>query len=896
MVEELEGGWQTHPIRAGLWVSRHGRIPSPVLGLAAEPDRVTVVVDAEGPDSETDQAVREVFAKLSTGGQSAVRLALPGGASRYGPAGSRAYGLDLIAAEGPLIVTPHAYALAAPADPGPGEQPQWRRFLPGGGTIPAGLLGPSPAWEQELTASAPDRVGPGVAVHRVRSGLALLTGHGAGSGQLAAAHRVWPDPERMTVVADGSGAQREVLSDALTALLLALPAAAAPSVRLWWPRAGADPNDPGLHEIARECGVGLVAPSADLALVSACCGLCHGPGGAAPWFRFTGHPPAQPMEPLYPAPGWQRALGEADLASLPPGLSADRVPAGLAVYREEPGDRGQPYRGLSATAHSVIPDPERACVISGGTAQSPAARQDLEAVLERLPREATRRLRIVLSGAGVAAGSEPCYAQVLAEKLRSDIIAPTGAWTATPDGRLRAAAAGAGGWQEFRPGRKPRAYPAPSDPAVPPGPAASSGPAPSDPVVPPGQATPSDQVESSDAEDTPGQADPAAAPVVTTPPPTAAVPPAEAPSLPDLESSSPRPVSTYSPVGRPAPDRTAPGTPISDYPISQERPAPDPTPPDTPISDYPKSQERPAPDRTASAPSLGAAAMVDHAAPSPASAGEDPGRALPRRVVPPSRDPGSLAEDRKLYRESAPAFHHHAVAVRRILSQRPGLRAAAGPEEGVLVDFAALLDLLASYRLPGDTGEQTEPWEQARLACAEHGLRRLPSFRGPVYYPANLPVPAADAYRTGHVLVEPAFVMATSSPAVSCDRDGDFVIWSETGKRVAALAERSRPDEVMFAPGSSFKVLSVDSGREAPRIYLRELPEVYLRAGQGQQAGADGAPAGSRWDVMDMRVLDQLGTAAAVRDGTPPDHDTVSPWGRAVPPLGLDDQGAVLSR
>jgi len=814
MVETLRSGWQAKEIPAGMWLSRRtGHVPRAVLALTPEQDRVTLVVDADGPGQDTDQVLGEVFARLSSARRSSVRLVLPSGARRYGPAASRAYGFDIMAVRGPLIITPHGYVLAA--DPGRlerQEEQQWWRFLPSGDAIPAGILAPSPAWERELS-GIPDRVAARVAVYRVQAGLALHP-PGESDEMIAAARSVWPDPERVTIVAGGTGVQHDLLHDALAGLLPLLAEGAVPGVRLWWPRAGADAASAALHELARRAGIELIAPSADVSVMAGCCGLCHGAGGVAPWIRFTGSPPGQPMGPLYPVPSWQRALGQADLSGLAPGLIAEQVAAGLAVYRKESDDRGQPQRGLAATARSIIPDPAQASIIAAGDADSPAARQDLEAVLQRLPGEATPSLRIVLSGAG--AGGRQSYAQSLADAMGSRISAPTAAWTATPDGRLRAVPDGqraGAGWQHFSPSGQARRYPA-AAPAGP-GATASASSATSQSGPPTAAAVPPTATQPTAATITPTTTE--QHPPTATQPATAAITP-----------------TTTEPAAAVAPTATGPAT--ADI-------APGPTAP---------------------------------AAPS----------GFAGRIVPPKRDPQSLTEDRKLYRESSPEFHRFAVAVRRILSQRPGLRAAtADSEEAVLIDFAALLDLLASYRSGQDTGEHPEMWHQARLACAACGLRRLPSFRGAVYYPANLPGDGADAYLSGQIVVEPSFIIATSSPAVSCNGHGHFVIWSETAKRISALEVRSRPDEVIFGSGSSFKVLRVDSAQTAPRILLRELPGRRL----GNGPGPAGAPSGDeQWDVMDMRVLDQLGKAAALRDSTPPDRDAVPPWGTAAPPIGLD--------
>jgi hypothetical protein len=881
MVETLAGGWHLQQIPAGVWLSRRtGRVPGAVLALAPEPSWVTAVIDADGPGGQTDPAVGELFARLSAAGMSSVRLVLPWGADRYGRAASRAYGLDLVAAAGPVTITPHGYALVrSHGPPDLRDPPQWQRFPPSGEMIPAGMLAPSPVWEQALSDGIPVRVADGAAVHRVPAGLAL-TPPGSSTTPIAAAYGVWPDPERMIIVVGQPSADADRLLAALAELLLLLPGAAAPGVRLWWPRAGADPASAALHETARRCGTELIAPSADVSVTTGNSGLCHGPGGAAPWVRFTGNPPAQPMGPLYPVPGWQRALEQANLTGLPDGLFAERVAAGLCVYRQDATGREPAHHGLAATARSLLPDPERADVIAAGDASDAGARHDLETVLTRLPARATRGVRIVLSGAG--AGGQGSYAQALSDTMGSRVIAPTGAWTATPDGRLRAVAAGHPGtsdWQVFSPrggsrrhrppsaGRPGELLPAQSLPAVQEGmPAAAraTGPAPAWGTAPPMGSEPAVLLAGEGAR-----------------------PPIE-PALPNISAAPPPP----------APEPHPP-TPMNGPPPPTAEPFPPTTGPPPPTTGPPL-------------PTAGAAIEVPPPAtrspppvtgPAPSATGEA-AAGTPRRIAPRQGDPSSLAEDRRLYRETSPEFHRHTIAVRRILSQRPGLRAAQpGTEEAVMIDFAALLDLLASYRSGRDSGEQPEAWHEARLTCAACGLRRLPSFRGPVYAPANLPESGAGAYRSAQIVVEPSFVIATSSPAVSCNGHGDYVIWSETGKRIGALMEQSRPDEVIFGPGTSFKVLRVDSAQAAPRIFLRELPTRHLagegrpgtgRAGTGRAGTAGAAGPGDAWDTMDQRVLDQLGQAAAARDSTPPDRDAVPPWGNAAPAIGLDDQGVPL--
>jgi hypothetical protein len=221
-----------------------------------------------------------------------------------------------------------------------------------------------------------------------------------------------------------------MLRDGLRALLPRLPLPATDGVRLYWPRAGSGADGAALRELAARCGTDLIAPAADVSASGGFGGVCRGPRGAAPWLRFTCDGNVQVLGSLYPVPAWEWALGEAGLGELAGRLVVEHVAAGISVRRP-----GSSARGLTATARSIIPDPARATLVRGDAARSEDARQDLEAVLSRLPRAAVTSLRILLSGAG--SGAQDSYAQFLADTLGSHIVAPAGSWTATPDGRLR---------------------------------------------------------------------------------------------------------------------------------------------------------------------------------------------------------------------------------------------------------------------------------------------------------------------------------------------------------------------------------------------------------------------------------------------------------------------------
>jgi hypothetical protein len=231
-----------------------------------------------------------------------------------------------------------------------------------------------------------------------------------------------------------------------------------------------------------------------------------------------------------------------------------------------------------------------------------------------------------------------------------------------------------------------------------------------------------------------------------------------------------------------------------------------------------------------------------------------------------------------------------------MLTQRPGLRVAAAEDErdAVITDFAALLDLLhedqraaaASLRRAGTVGDP-------RIACALSGLRRLPSFTGVVFSSAHSLGSVPSAYGIGRVLIEPAFVRATSARIAALDGDIEYLIWSETGKRVAALAADATPDEIVFAGGTAYRVLQVMTATAGPdriRVFLRETATSRRMEPRGRPVRlnlADGA-----LDEMDGRVLERLVTAAALRDEAVASGQLATqPLTSALSPIGIGDGG-----
>ncbi|GAB3976045.1 hypothetical protein GCM10029978_061770 [Actinoallomurus acanthiterrae] len=147
---------------------------------------------------------------------------------------------------------------------------------------------------------------------------------------------------------------------------------------------------------------------------------------------------------------------------------------------------------------------------------------------------------------------------------------------------------------------------------------------------------------------------------------------------------------------------------------------------------------------------------------------------------------------------------------------------------------AARIDLVAVHvHLSGGFGEPYggEPggpgFPDSYLACLASGLSRLPSYRG-VAVRGGL---SADA---GLARFVPGTVLRGSGPvsalpiggAAGPSAVGGYVIWSSTGRRVRPLlgsGSGAGADEVVFSPGTTFRVLGVRSDGQARIVLVSEV-------------------------------------------------------------------------
>ncbi|WP_327167288.1 hypothetical protein [Streptomyces subrutilus] len=317
--------------------------------------------------------------------------------------------------------------------------------------------------------------------------------------------------------------------------------------------------------------------------------------------------------------------------------------------------------------------------------------------------------------------------------------------------------------------------------------------------------------------------------------------------------------------GAPRTDPSAgpPATPVAPpVPPAPDR-APDPVPDPAPAT-------RPA-IGLESAPSP-VPAVPPHPRPAAAPAAPAPSSALSRGPLPPVPvlpEHHSTEAERTAFRTlTDTAWERHAAAVARTLTRLPALRGAE--QAAARADLVALLLYL---------GPPDEPFGHRELdralragggrllpyaACAASALRRMPSFRG-LALRGSAPGREVEPPWPGTVLRDPAAVSALPYGAAGPEPgNARFAIWSVTGRRVrqlfGAAGSSAAHDEVVFAPGTAFRVLDVRSDGPEPLVLLRQLSVAASAAPPARYAEPD---------AEDRAVLARLDEALGARPAAP---------------------------
>ncbi|MFJ3671208.1 hypothetical protein ACIPSE_32585 [Streptomyces sp. NPDC090106] len=792
-----------------------------------DPRHATVVV-AAGGDGSRDlwRQLGQTLDRFVKSGVTTVRLVWAGAVAdrpgRRTPAQRVADGwkLEVVAPAGPVVVAPGG-SLFAPL--GSDDVGGWWSLVPGREPRSLGLRHPAPGWEDAAAHLASDAV-DGHVVLSVPAGVQVVRAAGPVSPSVSdIAASIPMDGDRLTVVVGAPGTPG-VTAGALAALLTRLPSRARSAVRLV-PGDGRDLLGTGQEtanllgtETEVVSGVPALLESADGTAVEAAVVLLGQDGEPVrrPYAEAVACPPAgggrapvpRVLRPRSPVPGM--VLDRDGTLYLDEEWQAAVTRAGLWVG---PRDTARPAQ----IGWALEPD---AVVVDVGVPGQPLDDEVwpvLDGFLELLEPGAVERAALRVRGLSTASGGRRArrVAERLGLPLEYDVQpappeeepeprrdgTPEAPWHALPM-RVR-----------VRRVATPAIVTTPT-PASIPTPAPSPSPAP----------TPT----------------PTPAPVATVP---ASVPPAAPPVAPPVNRAGgavpPGYAEAYAAGRRSGPHRPV----VRDQPVvSTVAPQPQPQ-----LQRQPQSQPRPWPQ-----PSVEPPAQV----------------AVPVSVGPSHRT--GAAERQALRGMAGEEWWQQQAAVARVLTVSPGLR-GGDPDDVVLPDLIAVRAFLTLVDAP--LGWR---WLERRLAAGDEdvhaclaglasGLRRLPSYRGVVVRAAGTLPPRARAPLPGTELCPRGPVGAYLAEGVAVPAGDRYLVWSTTGRRVRGLTGSAAPDgpqEVLFGPGTRFRVLGTEGDSGGTTVLLREVA-----------AGTAVSPAGDQ-DAHDRQITDLLLRAAAGLTGT----GAAPPW------------------
>ena len=174
----------------------------------------------------------------------------------------------------------------------------------------------------------------------------------------------------------------------------------------------------------------------------------------------------------------------------------------------------------------------------------------------------------------------------------------------------------------------------------------------------------------------------------------------------------------------------------------------------------------------------------------------------------------------------------------RVLSESPGLRTGGSSTADALVDLVAVhLYLAGQTRRFDDLVRSGAAGPHVPLArCIASGLRRLPSHRGAAMTRVTLTEQEIGWYDGRALVTEWAFAPCLTTGRFRIPGEVDVLVWSMTARRTQLFAPEL-PEQVVFLPGTSFKVLSVATDGRT-RVLLREL--------SASEVGPDGRVAPGR--------------------------------------------------
>jgi hypothetical protein len=108
------------------------------------------------------------------------------------------------------------------------------------------------------------------------------------------------------------------------------------------------------------------------------------------------------------------------------------------------------------------------------------------------------------------------------------------------------------------------------------------------------------------------------------------------------------------------------------------------------------------------------------------------------------------------------------------------------------------------------------------LAVMIHAIDKLPPYEGTVYRQTDLPPDISHQHSVGQIVTYPAFT-SSSSNTVGWTGSHKMTIFSKTGRFIAPYSQHPKESEIIFKPGSKFKVIERRTDGKFTYVTVEEI-------------------------------------------------------------------------
>ncbi|NEO85306.1 MAG: hypothetical protein F6J87_13815 [Spirulina sp. SIO3F2] len=121
---------------------------------------------------------------------------------------------------------------------------------------------------------------------------------------------------------------------------------------------------------------------------------------------------------------------------------------------------------------------------------------------------------------------------------------------------------------------------------------------------------------------------------------------------------------------------------------------------------------------------------------------------------------------------------------------------------------------------PGETMEEALASTRQDIELANSSLDKLPAYQGEdgkppiVHRGSNLPPEVVDKYEPGQEVTEEAFTSTSTAAESAYQKNTKFEIYSKNGKEIKNYSQYPNEKEVVFPPGTKFKVLEKTTDKD----------------------------------------------------------------------------------